>query len=79
MNEIAIGNKIAEGRKKKGYSQAEFAQELSVSPQAVSKWERGESLPDIIMLGKIAASIGVDMNHFSDDGSVPSGNRRCRL
>jgi len=64
MNEIIIGNKIAEGRKKMGFSQAQFAEILNISPQAVSKWERGESLPDVIMLSNIANTIGVDMNHF---------------
>ncbi|MCL2539858.1 MAG: pentapeptide repeat-containing protein [Firmicutes bacterium] len=71
MNEIVIGAKIADGRKSKELSQAQFAELLNVSPQAVSKWERGESLPDIIMLNKIASVIGVDMNHFSDAGSEP--------
>jgi len=67
MNEIVIGNKIAEARKAKGLSQAQFAQTLNVSPQAVSKWERGESLPDIIMLGKVTSVLGLSMNDFSPD------------
>jgi len=66
MNEIIIGNKIADGRKAKKLSQSQFAEMLNVSPQAVSKWERGESLPDILMLGEIAKVIGVDLNHFAD-------------
>ncbi|MCL2586896.1 MAG: helix-turn-helix domain-containing protein [Firmicutes bacterium] len=65
MNEIEIGGKIAQGRKEKGLSQSQFAEMLNISPQAVSKWERGESLPDIIMLGKIANVIGMDLNHFA--------------
>lgn len=68
MNEITIGNKIADGRKAKGLSQAQFAEMLNISKQAVGKWERGESMPDIIMLGKIANIIGVDANHFLSDG-----------
>jgi transcriptional regulator with XRE-family HTH domain len=38
-----IGNKIAEARKKVNISQAQLAQRLFISPQAVGKWERGES------------------------------------
>ena len=78
MNEISIGAKIAEGRKEKGFSQAQFAELLNVSPQAVSKWERGESLPDVIMLGKIAGIIGTDMNHFANGivEKTPAGGAR---
>lgn len=65
MNEIFIGKKIAEGRKSKDLSQAQFAGMLNVSQQAVAKWERGDSLPDLIMLGRIANTIGEDLNYFS--------------
>jgi len=70
MNEIVVGSKIAKGRKEKNLSQSQFAEMLNVSPQAVSKWERGESLPDVLMLGRIAALAGVDMNHFFGMQSV---------
>lgn len=62
-----IGNKIAEARKKLNISQAELAQQLFISPQAVGKWERGESIPDIITFNRLARILGVDLNYFSDD------------
>lgn len=43
MTNINIGNKIREFRKKKGITQEVLASVLSVSPQAVSKWESGVS------------------------------------
>ena len=43
----SIGNKIAAARKRINLSQAELAQQVSISSQAVGKWERGESMPDI--------------------------------
>lgn len=61
-----IGNRIAEARKKKGISQAELAQQLFISSQAVGKWERGESMPDILTLNRLAEILGVDLNYFSD-------------
>jgi len=61
-----IGNKIAEARKKINISQAELAQRLFISSQAVGKWERGESMPDIITLNHLAEILGVDLNYFSE-------------
>jgi len=66
LNSKAIGNKIAGARKKINLSQAELAQQVSISPQAVGKWERGESMPDISTLNRLAEILGVDLNYFSD-------------
>jgi len=66
LNSKSIGNKIAESRKKNNLSQAELAQQVSISPQAVGKWERGESMPDITTLSRLAEIFGVDLNYFSD-------------
>lgn len=65
LNSKVIGNKIAEARKKNNFSQADLAQKVSISPQAVGKWERGESMPDITTLNKLAEIFGVDLNYFS--------------
>lgn len=66
LNSKSIGNKIAEARKKNNLSQAELAKQVSISPQAVGKWERGESMPDISTLNKLAELFRVDLNYFSD-------------
>ncbi|MFA5973493.1 MAG: pentapeptide repeat-containing protein [Lentimicrobiaceae bacterium] len=62
-----IGNKIAEARKKVNISQAQLAERLFISPQAVGKWERGESMPDIITINRLAEILGVDLNYFSEN------------
>ncbi len=62
-----IGNKIAEARKKATISQSRLAQQLFISSQAVGKWERGESMPDIITLNRLAEILGVDLNYFSEN------------
>lgn len=67
LNSNSIGNKIAAARKKIDLSQAELAQKVSISSQAVGKWERGESLPDITMLNRLAEILGVDLNYFSEN------------
>jgi len=61
-----IGNKITSARKKVDFSQSALAQKIAVSPQAVGKWERGESLPDILVLNRLAEILGVDLNYFSE-------------
>lgn len=67
VNSKMIGNKIAGARKRAGVSQAHLAEKLFISPQAVGKWERGESLPDILAIIRLAEILGVDLNYFSDD------------
>jgi transcriptional regulator with XRE-family HTH domain len=62
-----IGNRIAEARKRISISQTELAQQLFISPQAVGKWERGESMPDITTFNRLAEILGVDLNYFSDN------------
>lgn len=71
MESTIIGEKIAKARKKLSLSQAQLAEQLFISPQAVGKWERGESIPDIITISKLAKILGVDLNYFSEQ--IPSG------
>ncbi|MEI7597398.1 MAG: pentapeptide repeat-containing protein [Bacteroidota bacterium] len=66
LNTKNIGNKIAEARKKLNISQAQLAQGLFISSQAVGKWERGESMPDITTFIRLAEILGVDLNYFSE-------------
>lgn len=73
FNSKSIGNKIAEARKKNNLSQAELAQQIAISPQAVGKWERGESLPDISTLIRLAELVGVDLHYFSDKFHLSTG------
>jgi uncharacterized protein YjbI with pentapeptide repeats len=67
LTTMIIGNKIAESRKRINISQAQLAERLFISPQAVGKWERGESMPDIITFNRLAEIFGVDLNYFSEN------------
>ena len=42
-----LGNKICELRKLSGITQEQLAEKLNISRQTLSKWEKGNSLPDI--------------------------------
>ena len=49
-----VGQQIADLRKAKGITQNELGERIGVSFQAVSKWERGETLPDVTVLPGLA-------------------------
>lgn len=66
MEAKMIGEKIARARKKMSLSQAQLAERLFISPQAVGKWERGESVPDIMMIHRLSKILEVDLNYFSE-------------
>lgn len=59
MNDYNFGNFLCMLREQKGMTQAELAQQLSVTPAAVSKWENGESKPRIETLFQLAEILGV--------------------
>lgn len=52
--ELQVGKRIAELRRSKGLTQEKLGLELSVTGQAVSKWENGDSLPDVSLLVSLA-------------------------
>ena len=54
-----FGAFLSELRREKGFTQQELADRLFVSNKAVSKWERGQSLPDIDLLTPLADLLGV--------------------
>lgn len=66
MNNVReiISNNIVELRKAHHLSQAELGNALAYSDKTISKWERGESLPDIETLTNIAEYFKVDLNFF---------------
>jgi len=69
-NTMEIGNQIKQLRLRRGITQEAMAQHLGVTPQAVSKWERGAATPDISMLPAISAYFGVTIDELfalSDD------------
>lgn len=58
-----IGERIAAARKKKGWTQLQFALEANVSPSSITRWEGGK-LPPIRELIRIADVLGVEPEEF---------------
>lgn len=59
-----IGRKIAELRKQKNMTQPELADAMGVSFQAVSNWERGNSMPDISKLAELTDILGTTVDEL---------------
>lgn len=65
-------NCIAKFRKEAGFTQKTLAEALNVTDKAVSKWERGLSLPDVSLLPRISLLLGVDMSLLlAEEGALP--------
>ncbi len=82
-----VANNITELRKAVPLTQAELAEKLNYSDKAVSKWERGESIPDVAVLKQIADLFGVTVDYLLEDvhplkatmQSVPRQLKKNRL
>lgn len=59
-----IGQNIAYFRKQKKFTQEELAEKMSVTAQAVSKWECDTSYPDIIVMQALAKTLGVSVDNL---------------
>ncbi len=59
-----IGRKISEFRKVSNMTQMELADRLNISFQAVSNWERGNSMPDISKLPELAELFGISIDEL---------------
>ena len=59
-----IGKNISNLRKANKLTQSEFASKLNYSDKAISKWENGDSLPDIEVLNNVAKFFGVTLDYL---------------
>ncbi len=66
---IKMGEQIARLRKGNNYTQEQLAEKLNVSPQAVSKWENGNSVPEIPLLCEISHLFNCSVDRILDPAS----------
>lgn len=67
---IIIGNNIAVYRKRAGMTQADLAQKLNFTDKAVSKWERGDSVPDVATLVALAELFDITVNDLLVESEI---------
>lgn len=61
---MILADKISNLRKKNGWSQEELAQQMGVSRQSVSKWESGQSIPDLDKILKLSTLFNVSTDYL---------------
>ena len=64
MDNERIGKFILELRKQKGMTQKELAEKVRVSDKTISKWECGNSIPDITYLEALCNSLDISVNEL---------------
>ena len=69
-----IGANIAAYRKQSGLTQVGLAEKLNYSDKAVSKWERGESVPDVLTMVQLARQFDITVNDLLIDPDELPGN-----
>ena len=79
MNLDKVGNFIKELRLNHHYTQKQFADLLGVTSQAVSKWERGLAIPDIMILKEISEKFQVNINEILGEEKKKKPKRKNYL
>ncbi len=83
MDKIKTGMMIKDARDRKGYTQAELGTLLGVSNKAVSRWECGESFPDVGVLENLSEILGISIRDLvtgehSEDPGNDAGEEAAR-
>lgn len=72
MDQDKIGKFISMSRKNKGLTQKQLAEELGVSINAVSKWERGLNLPDASLMKELCMILDITLNELFEGEKLTS-------
>jgi len=70
MGYMEMGNRIAARRRELGLTQAQLAAQLKLTPQSVSAWERGKTVPEAERLEELAAALQISVSSLLE-GTVP--------
>ena len=71
---IIIGKNIARLRAEHKLTQLELAERLNYSDKSISKWERGEAVPDVCVLVKLSEMFSVTLDQLVSDPAQPRAN-----
>ncbi|MDY4787818.1 MAG: helix-turn-helix transcriptional regulator [Bacilli bacterium] len=72
---MLLSEQIASKRKSLNLSQKDLAEKLNVTDKTISRWERGTSTPDIVMLKRLSEVIDLDLNEVFSNIDTSTNNR----
>ncbi len=76
---VAIARNLSVLRKDRGLTQAELAEKFNYSDKAVSRWEHGDTLPDVNVLCELCEFYGITLNDLvAEDPPTPQKKQRSR-
>ncbi len=74
LDTVKAGKQIALFRKSRGLTQEDIARQLDISPQAVSKWENGHTMPELSLLVELTELLGCTIDQILLPAPVPAAN-----
>ena len=74
MDQIKIGRSIADCRKEKGLTQVQLAEKLNITDKAVSKWERGLTMPDSSIMLELCDILCISVNELLNGEKINMEN-----
>ena len=79
MDQEKIGRFIATCRKEQNLTQEQLAEKLGVSSKTVSRWENGNSFPDVSMLQPLCDLLNISVNELLLGEKIPEDNYRKKV
>lgn len=79
MDQIKVGNFIAQCRKEKNFTQMQLAEKLCITDRAVSKWETGKSMPDSSIMLDLCNVLEITVNDLLSGEVVTMSNYNEKL
>ena len=78
MDQVKIGKFIAERRKQVNLTQIQLAERLNITDRAVSKWERGKTMPDSSIMLELCGILGISVNELlsGEEITVENNNQK---
>ena len=74
MDQLKIGKFIAECRKRKNLTQMQLAEKLNITDKAISKWERGVSMPDTSIMLDLCGILEISVNELLNGEEIEMQN-----
>ena len=76
MDQLKIGKFIAECRKQEGLTQMQLSEKLGITDKAISKWERGISMPDASIMLEVCGILGISVNELLSGEKINMENNQ---